>query len=99
MLIPKKFTISDKTFNVTVVDKMRRSGRMGSVDHHTKEVLVGSKSNLTGRSFRTEEVSETFWHEITHAILFDMGNPLWNNETFVTQFSRRLNEVVNTAKL
>lgn len=45
------------------------------------------------------EMSETFWHEVTHAILHDMGDPLWKNEKFVTQFSKRLNQVIHTAKL
>lgn len=99
MLIPKKFKISDKTFTVQVVGKMPRHGGMGSVDHKSQEMVVATTSSISGRSFRTEEVSETFWHELTHAILYDMGNPLWNNEKFVTAFSSRLNEAVNTAKL
>jgi hypothetical protein len=43
--------------------------------------------------------AETFWHEATHAILYDMDHPLARNETFVTDFSRRLNELVHTAEL
>lgn len=99
MQIPKKFKIGDKEFTVRVVDKMARPGRMGSVDHIAKQVTLGSKSTLTGRSFRTEEVSDTFWHEVTHAILYDMGHPLWDNEKFVTDFSSRLNNAINTAQL
>jgi len=43
--------------------------------------------------------SETFWHEVTHAILHDMKDPHWNDEKFVTAFSKRLNQVINTAVL
>ena len=41
--------------------------------------------------------TETFWHEVTHAILEDMGHP-WRNEAFVKAFSKRLTEVIRTAK-
>jgi len=43
-------------------------------------------------------MSDTFWHEVTHAILHDMGSKLYNNEKFVNGFSDRLNKVVLTAK-
>lgn len=44
-------------------------------------------------------VAETFWHEVTHAILHDMNNPLWKDEKFVTAFSKRLAQVVRTAEV
>jgi hypothetical protein len=42
--------------------------------------------------------SNTFWHEVTHAILHDMGDPLWKDESFVTRFSDRLDKLIKTAK-
>jgi hypothetical protein len=47
---------------------------------------------------RQANKSNTFWHEVTHAILYDMGDPLWKNESFVTKFSGRLDELIKTAK-
>jgi hypothetical protein len=41
---------------------------------------------------------ETLWHEITHCVLYDMGHVLWNDEAFVTAFSRRLAQVIETAE-
>jgi hypothetical protein len=82
-----------------MVNTMPCRGHMGEVDHDKRVVTIATTSNLTGRSFKTEEVSDTFWHEVTHAILQDMGHRLWNNEKFVTRFANRLNEVINTAEL
>ena len=45
------------------------------------------------------EISDTFWHELTHAILHDMEHPLCRNERFVSGFSERLNRAVNSARL
>jgi len=40
----------------------------------------------------------TFWHEMTHAILRDMGHGLATNEHFVEQFSERLHKLIETAE-
>jgi len=47
---------------------------------------------------RPKAIQLTFWHEATHAILHDMGDPLWRNEQFVTEFSKRLVQLINTAE-
>lgn len=38
-----------------------------------------------------------FWHELTHAILHDMGAD-WRNEKFVVDFSKRLTQAIQTAE-
>jgi hypothetical protein len=46
-----------------------------------------------------EELADTFWHEVVHAILEDMGQyELNKNEAFVTQFANRLTVAIKTAK-
>jgi Zn-dependent peptidase ImmA (M78 family) len=41
----------------------------------------------------------TLWHEITHAILHDMGEGKLNrNEKFVSGFADRLEQAIRTAK-
>lgn len=44
------------------------------------------------------EVRDTFWHELTHAILHDMDHPLCKDEKFVTGFSNRLTKAIDSAK-
>jgi hypothetical protein len=36
---------------------------------------------------------------VTHAIPRDMNHPLWCSEKFVTDFARRMTEIVLTAEL
>ncbi len=99
MQIPKAFKLSNRKYNVHFTQAMPGRGHMGEVDYALRKVTIATNSNLTGRSFKTEEIDDTFWHEVTHAILKDMGHSLWNNERFVTRFANRLTEVVNTAQL
>ena len=51
-----------------------------------------------GAPRKPEDVAETFWHEVTHAILYDMDHPLWRDEKFVTAFSKRLSKAINSAR-
>jgi len=90
MQIPKSFKLGKQTWGVAVVPRMRVHGRVYPAFYAMKVAANGRKP---------EKVSETFWHETTHAILYDMGDPRWNDEKFVTAFSKRLNQIINTAKL
>ena len=99
MQIPKEFKIGKKRYKVKQVRHTAPLGTMGSVHYEAGLVEIATNSGRNDRSFKQEEMSDTFWHEVTHAILRDMGHKLWNNEPFVTAFANRLNQVVNTAKL
>lgn len=51
-----------------------------------------------GKPRKPQDIAETFWHEVTHAILYDMYHPQWSDEAFVTAFSKRLTQVIYTAR-
>jgi len=90
MQIPKSFKLGKQTWGAAVVPRMRVNGRVYPKFYAIK-VAVNARTPV--------RVSETFWHEVTHAILHDMQEPRWNDEKFVTEFSKRLNQVITTAKL
>ena len=68
------------------------------LDYEDKKIEVATHSNTSGRRFDPDEVNATFWHELVHAILHDMGSPLYHNEAFVAKFSRRLSQAIRTAR-
>lgn len=47
---------------------------------------------------KPERIRNTFWHEVTHAVLHDMDNPLYNDEAFVTAFADRLSSAIDSAR-
>ena len=54
---------------------------------------------MTQKVFPPEQVQESFWHEVTHAILHDMGRDTLNrDERFVTEFAHRLTKAINSAR-
>ena len=72
---------------------------MGRVHYHEQRIQLGRTSNITGKQFKPEQIADTFWHEVVHTILRDMGEHRLNsNEAFVTKFANRLTEAINTAK-
>ena len=72
---------------------------MGRVHYHEQRIQLGRTSNITGKPFKPEQITDTFWHEVVHTILRDMGEHRLNsNEAFVTKFANRLTEAINTAR-
>lgn len=98
MDLPKKLKVGDRWYSVEIVETMERRAQMGCVYYGTGIVEIATKSNTTNKQYSKEEVSDTFWHELTHAILYDMNCPLYKNERFVTRFANRLSKAINTAK-
>ena len=99
MLIPKKVKVGRKWFDVEMLDTMPKKGTMGRAFFQSQLIQIAQRSNRTGRTFKPAEISDTFWHELTHAILHDMEHPLWEIERFVSGFAERLNRAVNSARL
>lgn len=98
MKIPRRITIGKKKYDVLVCDRGPERGAMGGVSYDGKLIIVGTRSWYTNKRFKQEEITDTFWHEVTHAILQDMGHKLEADEKFVTAFANRLNKVINKAE-
>jgi hypothetical protein len=99
MIIPKKVKVGRTNYQIHKVTKMDKVGAMGEVDYDTKDITIASRSSRKPhRKFSKKEISDTFWHEITHAILQDMNSKLHASESFVTRFANRLTTVISTAK-
>jgi hypothetical protein len=84
MQIPTSTTIANKTYNVTKVDLP--GATLGQVYPDMGFIELHSDD------------SYVYWHELTHAILYEMGSDLWRNERFVTAFSKLLDQSIQTAK-
>lgn len=99
MQIPKKFQLGSVQYTVRLKPKLPRGiwGRawldIGHIEIATHP--EGKPRPETGH----DGLGCTFWHEVTHAILFDMGNPLYKDEAFVNAFSKKLSQVIETAEL
>ena len=95
MKIPKTMKVGRRRYNIKQVPTLPRHDN-GYIWPLRREILLSTQSSH-GRDRPAELVAETFWHETTHAILYDMGHSLWKNEEFVRRFSKRLHGAIASA--
>lgn len=94
--LPKKIKIGKKWFTVEHVHEIKdeHTGKptiMGRINYRRQAMQIAHK-------YPVAEIRNTFWHEMTHGILEDMGHELCDNERFVTAFSNRLSDAIDSAK-
>ena len=100
MRIPKQFTIGN-TPHLVRTEKSLMVGKSlcrGSFDEEEATITIAKGNAKRGYTYDADERSNTFWHELTHAILYDMNNKLTHDEHFVTAFADRLDQAIKTAR-
>ncbi len=98
MKIPKSIKVGKKKYTIKQTPKMSIKGVMGAINYKENQILIATHSNVRGVRFKREEIYDTFWHELTHAILKDMNTDLESNEYFVNNFSERLTKAILSAR-
>lgn len=99
--VPLAFKLGGKRYKVVEVDTLKTAnGRslMGKFEVEKKAITVATHNARTKRKYDKGEIGNSFLHELTHAILFDMDHKLATDEGFVTNFADRLQEVLETFK-
>lgn len=96
-VLPRTLKIGPGRYKV-ILQQHCRVGTMGQVNYARREITLATHSSRSGRRFRPGEVNETFWHEVTHGILYEMAHPLWRNEKFVIRFANLLTRAIETAR-
>jgi hypothetical protein len=98
VLIPKKITVGKTTYTVIKTRHARTKNILGTIDY-TNGIIWLATHDAHGNEIESEEMSDTFWHEITHAVLHNMKHPLRDDEKFVSMFGTLLADSVESAKL
>jgi hypothetical protein len=98
MVIPKQIKIGKSRYKITVVEQMPIKGDMGRTYYAQNEIMIGRSSNPTRNMYTARQFNETFWHEVTHAVLHEMDSPLAFNEKFVEHFAYLLANAILSAK-
>ena len=97
-VLPHSLKIGTRRYKVVVQQHVAPAGLMGQVDYNSCLITVATHSSRSGRKFRHTEVHDTFWHEVTHGILKEMGHHLWRSERFVTRFANLLTRAIESAR-
>lgn len=89
MLIPTQVRVGQTDYAVRIENPGRL--RYGSINYQECIIRIHPATPAKRKPL-------TFWHELTHAILFDMHHPLESSEVFVDAFARRLDKAIKSAR-
>lgn len=95
MQLPKKVKVGTKWYTFHYVPAARGPW-LGRITYNINSVSITTHAKKQPRP--AADIRETFWHELTHAILHSMDNPLHLNERFVTDFSHLLSKAIDSAR-
>lgn len=99
MPIPRSIRVGKKRYSIDVVETMLNKGEMARVYPAERRMQIAKRSNVSGKKFKPEQIMDSFWHEMVHAILVDMEEyELNRNERFVTAFANRLTKAIKSAR-
>ena len=98
MKIPKEITVGKRTYKITRPHTIVNPISMGRTYFRECRIEI-AQFDIKANKYEQGEIEDTFWHELTHTILYDMEHDLQFNERFVTAFANRLSDAVNSAKL
>jgi hypothetical protein len=98
-MFPRRMRVGKKLYSIEVVEAMIEKNCIGRVTYAEKRIEIAAKHNSTNRFRSGVSLRDTFWHEMTHAILEDMGRHTLNrDEAFVTEFAKRLSHSIDSAR-
>ena len=99
MIIPKAITVGPNRFEIRHVKSIDRPPSHGRIDFVEGTISLAAKSIHETR-YTTTQRRETFWHEVLHACLCDMGRPLrGHDEDFIDALAKRITQVCDTAEV
>lgn len=90
MQLPRQMTIGSTVYDIYTMYKPGYK-YLGHCRYDLKTIEINTAA-------KPAEIRDTLWHEVTHAILKDMGHKLYKDEAFVTAFSNRLTKAIDSAR-
>ena len=98
-MIPKSFSILNHTIEVVFDNQYcHKNDCFGQFLSYENKIILADryKADKSWKKHKIETVEHTFYHELTHCILYYMNHDLWLDEKFVDQFGGLLAQVMKT---
>lgn len=99
MMIPKFFYIFSEKIKVSFLKKIKHAEGESYGVWIENENRIKLARTLFNKPLTKEQMEQTYFHEVTHAILDSIGEPeLSNNEILVDKFSKALYQVLKSSE-
>ena len=98
-LIPRLIRVGNKRYSVEVIEALLDKQKVGRIQYGEQRIQIGLRNGNTNRKLPAAEIRDSFWHELVHAILYDMGRHNLNrDDAFVLAFASRLSTAIDSAR-
>jgi hypothetical protein len=98
-VIPRRIKVGNKRYSIEVVEALLDKQKVGRIQYAEQRIQLGLRNGNTNRKLPASEIRDSFWHELVHAILHDMGRHNLNrDEAFVVAFANRLSKAIDSAR-
>lgn len=88
----KTLNVGRTKYTLHTVDGIHH-GLLGEIDYSQRTITLATKA-FNGAKLSAAEREQAFWHEVVHAVLYDMRSALESNERFVDLFADGLTQVI-----
>lgn len=88
-----KLKIGKTTYNVSWPDTLEPPLTRGRIDYTGKTIKVALRAGQPRRVRTATGKAHTFWHEVVHGMLYDMGSRKYRDEVFVDELAKRIVQV------
>jgi hypothetical protein len=97
-LLPTSIRIGNTCYKVGLTDALPMSVIVGRISYGDKTIKLAKRSGRPLRRRSAKAKMATFWHEVVHGILHDMGSRKERDEAFVDGIAKRIAQVIHSAK-
>jgi hypothetical protein len=98
-LLPRLIRVGNKRYSIEVIEALLDKQQLGRIQYGEQRIQIGLRNGVTNRKRNAADVRDSFWHELVHAILYDMGRHNLNrDEAFVIAFASRLSKAIDSAR-
>ena len=98
-VLPRLIRVGNKRYSVEVIEALLDKRQVGRIQYDEQRIQIGTRNGNTNRKLPAAEIRDSFWHELVHAILYDMGRHNLNrDEAFVIGFASRLSKAIDSAR-
>jgi len=98
-VLPRLIRVGNKRYSIEVIEALLDKQKVGRIQYDEQRIQIGTRNGNTNRKLPASEIRDSFWHELVHAILYDMGRHNLNrDEAFVIAFASRLSKAIDSAR-
>ena len=97
MEIPKRFKIFGQTIIIEIDSELsNRDDLQGRANYRNNKIIL-LPDGIADRT--KEQVEQTYWHEVLHHILYQLGyDKLNENNVFVDRIANAIHQVITTSE-